>query len=106
MSDVDDVAFSMHVNGELRQSCTTADMVYSFDDVVDHLSSYLSMRSGDVVVSGTSAGTALEQGVDGPYLQDGDEAVVEVRGVGILRNPVVMQRPARDVVSPVKEEVR
>jgi 2-keto-4-pentenoate hydratase/2-oxohepta-3-ene-1,7-dioic acid hydratase in catechol pathway len=104
--DVNDVAFSMYVNGELRQSGTTADMVYSFDEVVAHLSSYLTMRSGDIVVSGTSAGTALEQGIDGPYLQDRDEAVVEVQGVGVLRNPVVMQRAAGDVAPPVKEEVR
>jgi 2-keto-4-pentenoate hydratase/2-oxohepta-3-ene-1,7-dioic acid hydratase in catechol pathway len=65
-------------------------MVYSFDDVVDHISAYLSMRSGDVIVSGTCAGTALEQGADGPYLQDGDEMVVEVEGVGILRNRVTL----------------
>ena len=84
------LGFAMRINGELRQSGNTSEMVYSFDDVVDHISAYVSMRSGDVIVSGTCAGTALEQGVGGPYLQDGDELVVEVEGVGALRNRVVM----------------
>jgi 2-keto-4-pentenoate hydratase/2-oxohepta-3-ene-1,7-dioic acid hydratase in catechol pathway len=91
--DAADLDFSMRVNGDLRQSGNTSEMVYSFDDVVDHISAYLSMRSGDVIVSGTCAGTALEQGADGPYLQDGDEMVVEVEGVGTLRNRVMMALP-------------
>lgn len=76
------------VNEEERQRGTTAEMVYSFADCIAHFAHYLRLESGDMIVSGTPAGTAMEQGVDGPYLNPGDEVVVEVDGVAPLVNRV------------------
>jgi 2-keto-4-pentenoate hydratase/2-oxohepta-3-ene-1,7-dioic acid hydratase in catechol pathway len=77
------------VNGELRQDGTTADMVYSYEEAAAHLSEYLCLRAGDMVTSGTPAGTAVEQGEDSKrWLQPGDEIEVEVAGAGVLKNTV------------------
>jgi 2-keto-4-pentenoate hydratase/2-oxohepta-3-ene-1,7-dioic acid hydratase in catechol pathway len=97
--DVGSLDFSMHINGELRQEGNTRDMVYSFDDVINHISEYLSIYSGDVVVSGTAPGTALEGGIDGPYLRDGDHMVISVEGVGELVNDVRLSASSASKVS-------
>jgi 5-carboxymethyl-2-hydroxymuconate isomerase len=86
--DVGKLRMQTRVNGETRQDSTTAEMVYSFGDCVEHLSDYVELLPGDMLVSGTPAGTAIESGPDGPYLQPGDEVAVEIEGVGVLRTVV------------------
>jgi 2,4-didehydro-3-deoxy-L-rhamnonate hydrolase len=86
--DENDLSIQTRVNGELRQSGRTSEMVYSFADVIDHLNTFVPLRSGDLIASGTPEGTAFEKGPDGPYLTDGDEVIVEIEGVGRLRNVV------------------
>jgi 2-keto-4-pentenoate hydratase/2-oxohepta-3-ene-1,7-dioic acid hydratase in catechol pathway len=77
------------VNGETRQDGTTADMKYSFDEIAAHIGEYLTLRAGDMILSGTPAGTGMEGGPDGPFLADGDVCEVEADGTGVLRNRVV-----------------
>jgi 2-keto-4-pentenoate hydratase/2-oxohepta-3-ene-1,7-dioic acid hydratase in catechol pathway len=86
---VGDLRIQLRVNGEQRQDGTTADMRYSFGAIASHLSEYLSLRPGDMILSGTPSGTAMEAGPEGVFLADGDEVEVEVDGVGVLRNRVV-----------------
>jgi 2-keto-4-pentenoate hydratase/2-oxohepta-3-ene-1,7-dioic acid hydratase in catechol pathway len=81
------------VNGELRQDATTADMTYPFGTIAAHISSYSPLGAGDVIISGTPPGTAMESGADGPFLQDGDVVEVEVDGVGVLRNRIELPGP-------------
>ena len=76
------------VNGQQRQSGSTTDMIKSFVEAVVYLSSYLRLEPGDMLTSGTPSGTAIEQGIDGPYLQSGDVIEVEIEGAGVLRNRV------------------
>jgi 2-keto-4-pentenoate hydratase/2-oxohepta-3-ene-1,7-dioic acid hydratase in catechol pathway len=78
------------VNGETRQDGNTTDMKYSFAEIVAHLEEYLPLRAGDMILSGTPAGTGMEGGPDGPFLADGDVCEVEVDGTGVLRNRVVL----------------
>jgi 2-keto-4-pentenoate hydratase/2-oxohepta-3-ene-1,7-dioic acid hydratase in catechol pathway len=91
-SDVDDLQITLRVNGETRQDGSTSDMIFTFADTAEHLSHFLTLRPGDLIPSGTPAGTALESGVDGPFLDDGDVTEVEVAGVGVLRNVVRMRK--------------
>lgn len=78
------------VNDELRQDGTTADMKYSFGRIAAHLSRFVPIGGGDMILSGTPGGTAMEDGPDGAYLRDGDEVEVMVDGVAALRNAVKM----------------
>jgi 2-keto-4-pentenoate hydratase/2-oxohepta-3-ene-1,7-dioic acid hydratase in catechol pathway len=93
--DLNNVRLACRVNGHTRQDASTSEMIYSFAETVAHISRYLTLSPGDMVVSGTPEGTAFESGIDGPYLTDGDVVEVEVEGVGVLRNHVVWERPHR-----------
>lgn len=44
-----------------------------------------------MILSGTPGGTAMEQGLDGPYLKDGDLVEVLIEGAGTLRNRVALK---------------
>jgi 2-keto-4-pentenoate hydratase/2-oxohepta-3-ene-1,7-dioic acid hydratase in catechol pathway len=88
-NDPHELRILTRVNGEQRQDGSTNEMVYSFTEVIEHLSQFVTLQSGDVVVSGTPAGTAIEQGQSGPYLLPGDVVEVEIEGIGVLRNAVV-----------------
>jgi 2-keto-4-pentenoate hydratase/2-oxohepta-3-ene-1,7-dioic acid hydratase in catechol pathway len=86
--DAGALAITLRVNGELRQSGSTAEMIFSFAEAAAHLSRFVTLRPGDVIASGTPAGTALERGPDGPYLRPGDEVELHVGSLGLLRNRV------------------
>lgn len=87
-TDPSAVQIRSYVNGELRQDGTTTDMLYSFAEIAAYLSRHLELRPGDMIVSGTPGGTAVESGIEGPFLRGGDEVVVEIEGAGSLRTRV------------------
>lgn len=75
------------VNGELRQNSPTSDMVFSVAEIISYASQYLTLVPGDVITTGSPAGVGA--GLQPPkFLADGDEIVVEIDGIGTLRNIV------------------
>ncbi|MBC7721212.1 MAG: fumarylacetoacetate hydrolase family protein [Pedobacter sp.] len=50
------VQFSLKKNGELVQTGDTKDMIFSFNDIISHISNYFSLNIGDMVFTGTPAG--------------------------------------------------
>lgn len=77
------LAIRTRVNGEVHQSTSTADMVFSVAELIAYISQVMTLEPGDVILTGTPAGV-------GP-LQPGDVVEVEIEGIGTLRNPVVSQ---------------
>jgi len=77
------------VNGEVRQDSTTADMIFTVDEIVWHLSQYLVLEPGDLINTGTPEGVALSGRF--PYLSAGDVVGTEITGLGAQRN---LCRPA------------
>ncbi len=76
------------VNGDLRQDSSTADMIFSCWEQVEHLTTAFTLEPGDVVSTGTPAGVGA--GFDPPrWLVAGDTVRVAVDGLGELANPVV-----------------
>jgi 2,4-didehydro-3-deoxy-L-rhamnonate hydrolase len=75
------------VNGQARQDSTTADMIFAVDYIVWHLSQYLVLEPGDLILTGTPEGVALSGRF--PYLKDGDIVEVEVGGLGRQRQQFV-----------------
>jgi 2-keto-4-pentenoate hydratase/2-oxohepta-3-ene-1,7-dioic acid hydratase in catechol pathway len=84
--DPTDIRLESRVNGEMRQSGSTSEMIHSFGDAVAYLSQFLTLRPGDTLLSGTPAGTAIESGAEERYLQPGDVVEVEAGEAGVLRN--------------------
>jgi len=71
------------VNGEPRQDSSTADLIFDVDYIVWHLSQYLALEPGDVVLTGTPEGVALSGRF--PYLTSGDVVEIEIEGLGRQR---------------------
>jgi 2-keto-4-pentenoate hydratase/2-oxohepta-3-ene-1,7-dioic acid hydratase in catechol pathway len=68
------------LNGTEVQRATSADMAFSIPFIISHISRVMTLMPGDLIATGTPAGTAP--------LSPGDVVEVEVPGVGVLRNPV------------------
>jgi 2-keto-4-pentenoate hydratase/2-oxohepta-3-ene-1,7-dioic acid hydratase in catechol pathway len=75
------------VNGEPRQDSSTADMIFGVEHLIWHLSQYLALEPGDLVLTGTPEGVALSGRF--PYLSPGDVVELEIDGLGRQRQEVV-----------------
>ena len=80
------------VNGEDRQDSNTADLIFDVATVVHHVSQYMLLEPGDVILTGTPEGVALSGRY--PYLQAGDVVDLAIAGLGRQRQTYV-QTPAR-----------
>jgi len=101
------------VNGELRQSSSTANMIWSCAELIHFFSRNFTLKPGMVIITGTPAGTAWSadkelggKGVHQPglvpatrYCLPGDVIECEVEGIGILRNPVAQAGAAANRVA-------
>ena len=54
--DTGEILFSLTKNGQKAQSGTTQDMIYSFENLLEHISGYFTLSPGDLVYTGTPAG--------------------------------------------------
>ena len=55
-ADGGEILFSLTKNGQIAQSGTTQDMIYSFETLLEHISGYFTLSPGDLVYTGTPAG--------------------------------------------------
>ena len=69
------------VNGEVRQSERTKDLIFDIANIISYVSRYITLVPGDVIYTGTPQTTRA--------MQPGDVVEIEVEGVGVLRNRVV-----------------
>lgn len=84
----DAIALVTRVNGEARQDDTTASLIFSFPQLLAYISTFTTLRPGDVIATGTPTGSG---GRSNPprWLKGGDRVEVSVAGVGTLANPVI-----------------
>jgi 5-carboxymethyl-2-hydroxymuconate isomerase len=76
------------VNGEIRQDDTTTNLIFSFARLIAYISTFTTLKAGDVIVTGTPAGAGAR--FDPPrWLAPGDVIEIEVPEIGVLRNIVV-----------------
>ncbi len=68
------------LNGELRQSQSTKDLIFSVDALVSYVSEFVTLLPGDIIFTGTPGQTRA--------MKAGDVIEVEVEGVGVLRNRI------------------
>ncbi len=75
------------VDGEPRQDASTADMVFRVPRIVDHLRAAITLRPGDLVLTGTPAGVG--HGLRPPrYLEPGQVVRVEIEGLGAIQHAI------------------
>lgn len=81
--DAQNLRLRSWVNGEPRQDSSTKDMIFDVNYIVWHLSQYLALDAGDVILTGTPEGVALSGRF--PYIQVGDAVEIEIEGLGRQR---------------------
>ncbi|MBI4596119.1 MAG: fumarylacetoacetate hydrolase family protein [Candidatus Tectomicrobia bacterium] len=75
------IKLETYLNGELKQSCITDDMIYSIPELICFISKVMTLLPGDVIATGTSSGV-------GP-MQPGDRVEIVIENIGTLSNKVV-----------------
>ena len=87
VADHDNLALETKVNGEVRQSDTTANLMFPFDYLISYLSIFYTLRPGDIISTGTPNGAGAR--FDPPrYLAPGDVVEVSCPAIGTLSNGV------------------
>lgn len=85
--DPTDLKIETRVNGELRQSDSTASMAFPFAKIIEYVSTFTAIGPGDLIATGTPTGAGAR--FDPPrWLKPGDVVEVEAPGIGLLRNTV------------------
>jgi 2-keto-4-pentenoate hydratase/2-oxohepta-3-ene-1,7-dioic acid hydratase in catechol pathway len=81
------------VNGKIRQSSNTTDMIFYCDEIISYISTYITLEPGDLIITGTPEGVILglpEHEQD--WLTDGDEVTIQIEKLGVLTNKLTLQR--------------
>ncbi|MED2974267.1 fumarylacetoacetate hydrolase family protein [Fictibacillus sp. B-59209] len=80
------------LNGELRQSSNTSDMIFDCNKLVSSISELMTLYPGDLILTGTPEGVILGYPEkDQHYLKAGDEVVIEIEQIGSLKNSFVSE---------------
>lgn len=88
--DVSDVQLTTVLNGEVMQSARTSQMIFDVPRTIEFLSSFTTLRPGDVIATGTPGGVGFARQPP-VWLQAGDELEVTVDGVGRIAHRVVTE---------------
>jgi len=81
--DPTNLELETRVNGEVKQKTNTNDLVFPVARLIAYLSDAMTLRPGDVIMTGTPFGV-------GP-VKSGDVVDIEISGIGILSNPVIAE---------------
>lgn len=81
VKDADNLNILLTVNGEMRQSANTSQMIFKIDYIIYYLSNIFGLKSGDIIFTGTPAGVSK--------LVTGDVVHAEIESVGELEVKVV-----------------
>jgi 2-keto-4-pentenoate hydratase/2-oxohepta-3-ene-1,7-dioic acid hydratase in catechol pathway len=88
--DPHNLDISLEIGGERLQNSNTRELIFKIPQLIEYVSTAVTLEPGDVVSTGTPSGVGF---VRKPprYLRPGDEVVVKIAGIGELRNPVVAE---------------
>jgi 2-keto-4-pentenoate hydratase/2-oxohepta-3-ene-1,7-dioic acid hydratase in catechol pathway len=88
--DLESMELVARVNGEQRQTMKLDDLIFSFAQLISHISEVYHLQPGDVIVTGSAAGVGAFMDPR-TFLNPGDKVEVEVSGIGTLVNTVEEQ---------------
>lgn len=84
--DPQQLGIRLTVNGVLKQDASTRDMIIDVDHLLAGASRTGTLHPGDIILTGTPAGVGAPRG---EFLSPGDTVIVEIEGIGVLRNRVI-----------------
>jgi 2-keto-4-pentenoate hydratase/2-oxohepta-3-ene-1,7-dioic acid hydratase in catechol pathway len=86
--DPGNLKIQLRLNGKLMQDSTTAQWLFSLDELIAYISQVCTLAPGDLLFTGTPPGVGFARKPP-VFLQPGDTLAVEIEKLGVLRNPVV-----------------
>ncbi|NHU49754.1 fumarylacetoacetate hydrolase family protein, partial [Rhodococcus sp. A14] len=78
------------LEGQVVQSTTTDDLVFTPAKLVEYISHIVTLQPGDVVITGTPGGVGHAR-KPGLYIQDGQTVEVTIEGLGTVRNTTIVK---------------
>ncbi|WP_414657823.1 fumarylacetoacetate hydrolase family protein [Deinococcus sp. VB343] len=83
IADPYNLGIRSYVNGELRQQGNTSDMIRHGPELIEFMSRFMTLETGDVILTGTPEGVS--------HVHPGDVMRMEIDGLGALENPVALE---------------
>lgn len=83
IKELDNLKLTTHVNGELTQEGNTSDMIFDVPFLIEYLSSFMTLKPGDLIATGTPKGLK--------DIHPGDVVRCSIEGIGSLENPVLSE---------------
>jgi len=83
IKDISDLRLTTHVNGELTQEGTTADIIFDLPFLIEYLSKTMTLNPGDMIATGTPKGLK--------DVQPGDRVVCGIENIGALETYIVSE---------------
>jgi 5-oxopent-3-ene-1,2,5-tricarboxylate decarboxylase/2-hydroxyhepta-2,4-diene-1,7-dioate isomerase len=81
VADPHELVLRTRVNGKITQEGSTSNMVNRIPELIEYLSSFMTLGPGDVILTGTPEGVV--------NVSEGDEVITEIDGIGSLSNTIV-----------------
>jgi len=88
VGDPQNLAMSLDVNGERMQTGNTSTMIFTVAEIIEHLSSLMTLHPGDVITTGTPPGVGMGMKPEPVYLKVGDVMELTIQGLGKQRQEV------------------
>lgn len=88
VADPQNLAMSLDVNGKRRQTGNTSTMIFTVAEIIEHLSSLMTLHPGDVITTGTPPGVGMGIKPEAVYLKVGDVMELTIEGLGHQRQDV------------------
>jgi len=80
----DNLQIKLYKNGQLMQNSSTNNMIFKVDKIISFISKIMTLFPGDIIATGTPSGVGK--------LEEGDIVEVEIEGIGILKNNVLLEK--------------
>ncbi|AQU76842.1 FAA hydrolase family protein [Priestia megaterium] len=79
--DPQNLKIKLKVNNEIKQDSHTSKMIFTVAEIIEHLSSIMTLEPGDIIGTGTPAGAGFGRN---EFLKSGDKVVIEIEKLGAL----------------------
>lgn len=80
----DNLQIKLYKNGQLMQNSSTNNMIFKVDKIISFISKIMTLFPGDIIATGTPSGVGK--------LEEGDMVEVEIEGIGVLKNNVLLEK--------------
>jgi len=92
VNDPHNLPIALRLNGETMQKSNTNQMIFRSNQIVAYISQVWTVEPGDLIFTGTPPGVGMAHKPNPVWLKAGDVVEVEIQGLGLLRNPVAVEK--------------